>query len=301
MKHARAISKESRKPKRFDRSRRRRDKARKNRHINLVRDVDLIQVHTAQRKITSSPYSGDLLEISLAAAASLLFSQHDGVPVWVLAVGNPSSDKTQTVLGISHAPEVYALDTMTEHSFITGYINTDGSTPRDLLGELEGKCLLIKDLTTLFSMKDDIVRRVLGDLQSIYDGFFARFTGTRGKVEYSTHLSLLGCVTPVALYRHHRYIAEMGSRLLFYRVPSLSPDERERGLDIVWNSDGRKGKIQEFQKLASSYLHKLLISSPSKINVMAKQQQQINRLATLLSRGRGVIQSARRCRIRNRR
>ena len=237
MKNSKANSDKSRHPTRVDKSKTPRDKAVKNTQIELVGDVDLVKVHTAQRKITSSPYSGDLLEISLAAAASLLFSQHDGVPVWVLVVGNPSSDKTQTVLGISHAPEVYTLDTMTEHSFITGYINTDGSAPSDLLAELEDRCLLIKDLTTLFSMKDDVVKRVLGDLQSIYDGFFARFTGTRGKVEYPTHLSLLGCVTPVALYRHHRYIAEIGSRLLFYRVPSLSPDERERGLDIVWNSE----------------------------------------------------------------
>ena len=266
----------------------------RNTQIKLVEDVNLIQVHAAQRKITSSPYSADLLEILLAASASLLFSQNDGVLVWVLAVGNPSSDKTETVLGISQAPEVYFLDTMTENSFITGYVKPDGSSPSDLLAELDNKCLLIKDLTSLFSMKDDVIKRVLGDLQSIYDGSFARFTGTRGRVEYSTRLSLFGCVTPMALSRHHRYIAEMGSRLLFYRVPSLNRKEQAKGLDIVWNSKRKKEKVQEFKKLASSYLHKLLTSSPPEIKATDKQKKQINGLATLLSRGRGVIRSARR-------
>jgi len=292
MKNYKTNSARSKNPKRFHKAKTHSGKAEKNTQIELVGDVDLIQVHTAQREITSSPYSGDLLEIFLAAAASLLLLQNDGVPVWILAVGSPSNDKTQTVLGISHAPEVYTLDTLTEHSFITGFVNKDGSAPSDLLAELDCKCLLIKDLTTLFSMKDDVIKRVLGDLQSIYDGFFSRFTGTRGKVGYSTRLSLLGCVTPLALYRHHRYIAEMGSRLLFYRVPSLSSEEREKGLVIVWESKGRKEKVTEYQKLASSYLHKLLKSSPPEIEATADQKEQINRLAELLCRGRGVIRSA---------
>jgi hypothetical protein len=262
--------------------------------VELLENVKLAQIHESQQETTSSPYSGDLLELSLATAASVVLAQQDGTPVWMLLVGNPSSDKTERALSISLAPEVYCLDSMTENSFISGYIKPDGSKPGDLLAELNGKILLIKDLTTLFSLKDDVIKRVLGDLQSIYDGFFSRFMGTRGKVQYSTRLSLLGCVTPMALSHHHRYMAEMGSRFLFYRLPALSGKERSEGLDIVWNTTGRHEKIGQYRKLASSYLHNLFKTPPSEIEVTDGQKSEINTLALLLARGRGVIRSAKR-------
>jgi hypothetical protein len=133
---------------------------------------------------------------------------------------------------------------------------------------------------------------VLGDLQSVYDGLFARFTGTRGKVEYKTHMSLLGCVTPLAVSRHHRYISEMGSRLLFYRVPSLTNEEKQAGLELLWNNANRKAQVNTYRKLASSYLHKLLLATPPAIKMTEEQKTQINRLASLLAKGRGVIRSA---------
>src|SRR5262249_19669257 len=154
--------------------------------------------------------------------------------IWLLGVGAPSSDKTESVLGLRQMPETYFLDSLTENSFVSGFINPDGTAASDLLAELKGKCFLIKDLTTLFSLKEDVLKRVLGDLQSIYDGFFARFTGTRGKVEYETQLTIVGCVTPLALARHHRYISEMGSRFLFYRLIPLNKQEREEGFQIIW-------------------------------------------------------------------
>ena len=50
---------------------------------------------------------------------------------------------------------------------------------KDLLPQLDGKCLIIKDLTTFFPMRDDKVTKILGDLQSIYDGEY-KATGTLG-------------------------------------------------------------------------------------------------------------------------
>jgi hypothetical protein len=139
-----------------------------------------------------------------------------------------------------------------------------------------------------------VIKRVLGDLQSIYDGFFSRFTGTRGRVQYSTRLALLGCVTPIALSRHHRYMAEMGSRFLFYRLPSLTEKERDDGLGIVWNTTNRPEKIAEYRGLASSYVHNLLNNAPPKIEVSDDDKKEIKSLGLLLARGRGVIRTEKR-------
>jgi hypothetical protein len=101
----------------------------------------LLRIHAFLCELTSSPYSHDLIELTLAIPTSLPISQHDGSPL--VAVGVPSADKTHTVLLLKSNPKVFCLDTLTEHSFISGLIGDDGE-PRgkDLLEELQDKCLI---------------------------------------------------------------------------------------------------------------------------------------------------------------
>jgi len=261
---------------------------------DLPHDVSLIQVHAAQQELTSSPHSGDFLELSLAVAVSLPIALRDGTPpVWLMGVGAPSSDKTETVMSLSQSPDVYLLDTLTENSFISGYLDSSGNPPQDLLAELGGQCLLVKDYTTLFSLKDEVIRRVIGDLQSIYDGAFSRFTGTRGRVAYNTLFSHIGCITPLALSNHHRYMAMIGGRFLFYRLNPLRENEREQGLKILWEDTRRKEKIQNFRRISSGFLHTLLNQTPPIIRETDKQKEEINGLAQLLAHGRAVITTKR--------
>jgi len=202
--------------------------------IELPKGVKLWDIHAAQQELTSSPYSGDVLEMALAVAASLPIARRDGTPpVWALCVGVPSSDKTECVSTLKLAPEVYFLDTLTENSFVTGYLDSAGTPVKDLLPELNGKCLVVKDYTTLFSMKDETIKKILGDMQTIYDGHFFKYTGTRGRVAYESAFSHIGCITPLALSSHHRYMAMIGSRFLFYRTLPLTQKQQSEGFDKI--------------------------------------------------------------------
>jgi hypothetical protein len=61
-------------------------------------------------------------------------------------------------------PDCTALDSLTVNSFASGFVDARpgaGKQP-DLLPLLNGKCLVLKDLTTLFSLRDDAVKKVLG-------------------------------------------------------------------------------------------------------------------------------------------
>lgn len=132
----------------------------------------LSDIHATLETLTSSPYSHDVVELALATATSLPLggSEHPS-PVWLLIAGAPSSGKTEAVLLLKEAVSVMYLDAMTENSFASGYVDTrTGLGSKDLLPELDGKCLIIKDLTTMFSMREEKVKKILGDLQSIYDG-----------------------------------------------------------------------------------------------------------------------------------
>ena len=184
----------------------------------------LHQIHQLMGELTSSPASHDIIELAMATVTSLAISQEDGTPlVWLIVVGPPGSDKTQTVLSLQGCENTEFLDTLTPASFVTGYINDKtGEKAQDLLPLLNGRCLIIKDLTTLFSMRAEKVQQILGDLQSIYDGSYSKATGTVGVIRHDSCFVILACITPEALKKHQHYMSAVGGRFLLYQIPDLT-------------------------------------------------------------------------------
>lgn len=250
----------------------------------------LLDMHVLQDDLTSSPSSHDVLELALATATSLPIAEEDGTAlVWLLIVGAPGSDKTQTVILLKGTPSAYYLDALTENCFVTGYVDPkSGASPKDFLPELQGKCLIIKDLTTLFSEREDKVKKILGDLQSLYDGEYTKATGTRGTIGYASKFSILGCITPAALVRHHTYMSRIGGRFLLYRVSPLSDEERGEGFALSWEVRDRKAKVQQLQGLVTAHMTYMQTAPVALQAETAEQQNVIERLALLLARGRDV-------------
>ena len=208
--------------------------------------ASLADMHTLQEELTSSPHSHDELELALATTTSLGVSEQDNTAlVWLLIVGVPSSDKTATVLLLRDSPQTFYLDTLTENSFVSGFTESQPGKKahQDLLPLLDGKCLIVKDLTTLFSLREDRIKKILGDLQSIYDGEYAKATGTVGVKRYQSRFACVGCITPLALAKHHNYMSSIGSRFLYYHIPPLTAEERGGGFERSWTlaQHGRNG------------------------------------------------------------
>jgi len=254
--------------------------------IPLLKNVSLADVHWAREDIISSPYCGDVMEIALATALNAKRSE-DGL-LWQLVIGEPSTGKTETVMGVKQEPIVTFLDSLTDKAFITGFVDGNGNSPPDLLKDLDGKCLTIKDLAPLFSSREKIVKGVLGAMVSIYDGSYARQTGTRQRIEYEARFSFIGCITPQGIQNHQRYMREMGSRFLFYRVPPLTEHEEKEGMDRIMNDPIRKDKIEHYRLLCSSYLHQLVDSQLPAIIPTLDQKEMLQNTALLVSRGRAV-------------
>jgi len=148
----------------------------------------------------------------------------------------------------------------------------------------------VKDLTTLFSLRDEKVKKILGDLQSVYDGEFVKATGTLGVQKYTTRFSLLACVTPAALDKHHSYMGRIGSRFLFYRLPGLTPRERDSGFTVSWKSVDRRERLTEFRNLVAQHVRELLHSSVEMQAETPDQRELLERLAGMLAAGRADIQ-----------
>src|SRR5215470_6420002 len=254
----------------------------------------LKRIHAAYSELTSSASSHDALELAIASVASLGVSQLDSTAlIWLMIVGVPSSGKTETVLSLRGAESVLFVDTMTENALASGYVDKKGRKTPDLLQEIETKhatALVVKDLTSLFSLRDENVKKILGDLQSVYDGEFVKATGTVGVQKYTTRFSLLACVTPAALDKHHSYMGRIGSRFLFYRLPSLTPRERADGFTVSWKSVDRRATLTEFRNLVAEHVRELVHSPVQMRPETDDQQELLERLAGMLAAGRADIQ-----------
>ncbi len=254
----------------------------------LKTDADLYRIHALLEDLSSA--SHDLIELVLATAISLPVTQAASEAlVWLLVVGAPSSDKTNQVTLLREMPNIYFLDTLTENAFVTGYVPESGERPKDLLAELNERCLVVKELGALFSLKAELIRKVLGDLQAIYDGHFAKYTGTRGLVEHKAAFPFIGCVTPLALNQHQRYMASIGPRFLFYRVLPLTEQQLRDGFELSWQTGERRKRLEELRRLVSAYGWQRYNATPTLIPETPEQQVRLNELALFLSHGRSVV------------
>src|SRR5262249_13224160 len=169
-------------------------------------------------------------------------------------------DKTATVLVFKDTRGIQCVDTLTENALVSGYKPERGEVRQpDLLGLMErngASALLVKDFTTVFSQKDDRVKKFLGELQSIYDGEFVKATGTVGLLAYETRFAIIGCITPIALAKHHKYMSAIGPRFLFYRVPRLTSSERAAGFAVLHASASRQLRLGELGRLVAEQIRK---------------------------------------------
>ena len=226
-------------------------------------------------------------DLVLLAMATCISHMVDGkTPLWLMFVGVPSSAKTEVARMVGKVPWVYFLDALTENAFVSGMKGSE-----DLLPLLNSKCLVVKDFTTTLSQKEETVKKILGDLTSIYDDSFSKHSPMTGTVTYHSFFSLLGCVTPQALNRHQRYMNQIGPRFIFYRVPSSSSEEVEKSLEVLWSVKDSRPGFRIAQEKVSAYCAGLLpgLSDLQLDKESPEAQKYLNSLAKFIARARGMV------------
>ena len=84
-------------------------------------------------------------------------------------------------------------------------------------------------------------------------------------------------------------MATIGGRFLVIRLLPLSDEERQEGFDRTWDEESRKQNLPKLRQLLLEHV-KSILSHPASLEIETPEQQdQLNRLALLLARGRGVI------------
>lgn len=158
-------------------------------------------------------------DVIIATALATFFP---GDPLWLLVVGAPGSGKTEIVRSFN-GDYVYALDSLTSKTLVSGLKDKKSNKHYGILPDLNGKLLVIKDLTVMLQYAN-VPRpedNVFNQLRAAYDGEYAAAHGSGHKRQhFEAKFGLIAAVTP-AVDRFRALNTSLGERFLTIRV---SPD-----------------------------------------------------------------------------
>lgn len=161
----------------------------------------------------------------------------DGDPDIIGIVGPSGSNKTEFVrtLGETANEYVYPVSSITEHTLVSGHKDS-----RDLVPQLQGRILAIKDLTSILSRKDDVRAAIFADFRELTDGYIRKEFGNGISKEYGgVHSSILFASTN-AIERYYSMYSNLGQRMIFVRPKNDPRKAREKAFQ-------NRGKTKEMR------------------------------------------------------
>jgi hypothetical protein len=144
-------------------------------------------------------------------------NRFDADPVWMQFIGPPSSAKTELLNSFSGHKSAYFLSSLTEKTLISGKTSSSDKNP-SLIFKLANKTLVLKDFTTVLSMRSEPKAEILSQLREIYDGQYSKAFGQGFTINWTGKIGFMAACTPV-YDKHYSVIGVMGDRFLLYRNP----------------------------------------------------------------------------------
>lgn len=214
---------------------------------------------------------------------TVLANRIDGDPVWTLLVAPPSGMKTVPLISLDGCPGIVCRSMFTAPVLISGMNGAMGADP-SLIPMLNGKTLVIKDLTPLISKPHEAREEVFSILRDAFDGKVSRQVG--GVIrEYKSRFGILAGVTPaIELVMHEG--AALGERFVKYRPPL--PNDMQGLMDRAIGSINKERDMQqELEQISQAVLsHDYSMSQPE----LNKQQvEQVFYMARFTAKLRGVV------------
>jgi len=235
-------------------------------------------------------------EFGLSIIAQILIKEITN-PFSLVYVDVPSAGKTIAINFFSEIEGLtYATDKFTPASFVSNATNVKKEKLEevDLLPKLKYKMFLIRDLSTIFSKRDEDLNECLGILTRVLDGEgFNADTGVHGKRHYVGEylFMILAGSTPIPP-RVWKMMGSLGSRLFFLNMGARDKSEEELADQITTLSHKEKEKI--CRSATKDFLLTLWHKYPDGVDWDKQQDDRelikiITRCAKLLAKLRGVI------------
>jgi hypothetical protein len=249
------------------------------------------EIQQVEELLVATSYQRRMLDLSMAVSTAIDYSLVSELNplVWLIISGPPSSGKTTSVGLLKPYKQAVFRDKITAAGLSSGFVNPKtGVTPKGLLVELDGKCLVIRELASLFVGRAKDVQGFLGILQTVFDGGYQSNDGTVGYKEATGRFGIIACGTPELLSSHQTLMSNIGPRFLFFRVPETTREERRELVNARKQVTGGAEKIAALRGLVADHVSQL----PPVPTELPASPPEVDRIAEFLVQGRAAARWA---------
>lgn len=221
------------------------------------------------------------VDIIMATALSVYLP---GDPVWLFLIAPAGSTKTELLRSFSGEP-IYSISTLTPQTLISGL---KGNKNIDLLPQLDGKVLIIKDFTSILSKKSEDQTAIFADLREAYDGYLEKSFGSGvGTKRYDSRFGLIAGVTDaIDMYRVVHSL--LGERFLKCRLHTNAEAAINRAGDLAGQEKEMREVLGDATKGCLSYYATLIREQPP-ITIEKQTHQRIKALANITAKLRSEV------------
>lgn len=166
-------------------------------------------------------------------------------PLWMILIAPPSNTKTELLRAFDGHKEAFFLSNLTPATLVSGVKPKKGQGEPSLLPRLNDRLVVLKDFTTILSMRSEARTEVVAQFREIYDGQYTKVFGNGKEVNWKGKIGVIAACTPV-YDNHHGVIGAMGERFLLYRSDNLNG--AKMGLQaqkIVGQEDQMRGELRK--------------------------------------------------------
>ena len=208
----------------------------------------------------------EVIDVFLACSIDRLLP---GDPIWLLFISPSGGSKTEIVRS-NTTSLAYTLDSLTAHTLVSGKMQRNAEGTQEpvtgILKEIDGKVLIIKDLTVILTKRQEERDEIFSQLRCLYDGYLEYGFGTLDKpIRIPASIGLVAAVTP-SVDQYSKMYVQLGERFLKIRH---SPDGEKATAKAMSNL----GKEEEMRLDLSSVVDRFLRLLPrNKIENASEQQ-----------------------------
>lgn len=178
----------------------------------------------------------------------------DEDPVWGGIVGASGDTKTEILRTFEEPNDredhFVMRSHLSEHALISGMRPVDNEgIESSLLNTIDGKMLIVKDLTTILKLPTHARERIFAQLRDIYDGFTTAQFGVGPPKKFRAKFGMLFAVTNY-IERFWGTCQELGERFIYYRAFSNFGD-RDTKITAALENVGNVTAIRDAVRRAS--------------------------------------------------
>lgn len=223
--------------------------------------------------------------------AICLATKLPGDSIWLMIVGAPSTGKTELVNIMNKVPHVHGVSTLTENTFLSSMRNANGKE-NSLLHRIGAKgMILMKDYTTVVSMRAEKKEQILAQMREIFDGALKKESGNGVSQEWKGKINWIGCVTDV-IYSVGGESAAMGRRSMVYELPALTDDMR---LDMGRAANKIRNNIgsirEELQDAVNDFIKYKIDNMPKELpSLSAEMEEDLLQISSFVTKVRTGVE-----------